>query len=277
MSVGKGGDLNHWIEADVNMLVGVDISKNCLIDSSNGACNRILNKISENDNTHIGENYMMIWGDSSKNILDGTSGNDLLNKQYLDIIYGNIPIETINNGKLRNFYNLGNIESKDGGFDIVSCQFSIHYYFKNEPTLSTFLNNVSKSLKIGGRFVGTCLNGTEVFNTLKTEDTVNSNLDTLCWKITKKYKQTNFTPTNSSLGMEIDVYNESIGATFKEYLVNIDYLDKICSKHGLTLLETNSFESLLNNEALKYGKTKEITDNLKTYSFMNNYFVFEKL
>ena len=276
MSVGKGGDLNHWIDADVNMLIGIDISKNCLIDSTNGACNRILNKISETDNTHIGENYMMIWGDSSKNILDGSCGKDLLNKNYLDVIYGNIPIESINNGKLRNFYNLGNIVSKDGGFDIVSSQFSIHYYFKNDLALSTFLNNVSKSLKLGGRFVGTCLNGTEVFNTLKTEDTVSSNLDTLCWKITKKYKQTNFTPTNASLGMEIDVYNESIGATFTEYLVNIEYLEKICSKHGLTLLESNSFETLLTSEASKYGKTKDINDNLKKYSFMNNYFVFEK-
>ena len=76
--------------------------------------------------------------------------------------------------------------------------------------------------------------------------------------------------------MEIDVYNESIGATFTEYLVNMEYLEKICSKHGLTLLESNSFETLLTSEASKYGKTKDINDNLKKYSFMNNYFVFEK-
>ena len=279
MSVGKGGDLNHWIDADVNMLVGIDISNDGLNDNNNGACNRILNKMSEMDNSHIGENYMMIWGDTSKNLLDGSCGNDELNKYYLDIIYGNVDFEDINNGKLRNFYNLGNTTNKDGGFDVVSSQFSIHYYFKNPETLNIFINNVSKSLKKGGRFIGTCLNGTEVFNELKDKDTVvSSDAGSICWKITKKYDQTNFTPSDASLGMEIDVFNESIGTTFREYLVNMDYLTKICKRYGLELVENASFENIYSTQAQakSYGKVNDITDDLKKYSFMNNYFIYEK-
>lgn len=276
MSVGRGGDLNHWIDANVNLLVGIDISKNGLIDNANGACNRILNKMNELDNTHIGENYIILWGDTSKNILDGSSGKDDLNKYYLDIIYGNIPIDNINNGKLRNFYNLGNINSKDGGFDVVSSQFSIHYYFKDKEILHTFLNNVSQSLKNGGRFIGTCLNGEKVFNALKIEDTINNTDKTLCWKISKRFKQSKFSPSEASLGMEIGVYNESIGATFNEYLVNIDYLTELCETYKLKLIETNSFESMFSKVSKSYGKSSMITDDLKKYSFMNNYFIYEK-
>ena len=38
------------------------------------------------------------------------------------------------------------------GFDTVSCQFSIHYFFKNEESLDMLLENVSNSLKEGGKF-----------------------------------------------------------------------------------------------------------------------------
>ena len=34
------------------------------------------------------------------------------------------------------------------GFDIISSQFSIHYYFKDELTLRTYIQNISENIKI---------------------------------------------------------------------------------------------------------------------------------
>ena len=80
LSVGKAGDLNHWIDADINILVGIDICKDGLINNENGACNRILNKSIEHKK--IAENYFIIWGDSSKNLTNGDGGKDDLHKYF---------------------------------------------------------------------------------------------------------------------------------------------------------------------------------------------------
>ena len=95
----------------------------------------------------------------------------------------------------------------------------------------------------------------------------------------KKYNESKFSNSDASLGMEIGVYNESIGTTFNEYLANMDYLTKTCSKYGLKLVENASFENIFNSigEAKKYKRVKEMDDELKPYSFLNNYFVYEKL
>ena len=44
----------------------------------------------------------------------------------------------------------------DRGFDIISSQFTIHYYFKDELTLRGYIQNLSDNLKKGGYFIGTC-------------------------------------------------------------------------------------------------------------------------
>tara|TARA_B100001123_G_scaffold418902_1_gene523430 strand:+ start:70 stop:1056 length:987 start_codon:yes stop_codon:yes gene_type:complete len=47
-------------------------------------------------------------------------------------------------------------------FDLVSCQMAIHYFFKSEETLDNFLYLVSQSLKSGGLFIGTTLDGSRI-------------------------------------------------------------------------------------------------------------------
>ena len=47
-------------------------------------------------------------------------------------------------------------------FDIVSCQFAMHYMFENETKLRTFLKNVSCKLEPGGFFIGTTIDADRV-------------------------------------------------------------------------------------------------------------------
>ena len=274
LGVGKGGDLNHVIDAKCNILVGIDDIFDNLSNSENGMCNRILNKSTDNKETSILSNTLVIWANVQKDILNGVAGNDELNKYYLDVIYGNITLDKINNSKLRQFYNIGNVAS-GFGFDLVSVQFAMHYFFKDTIMLNNFLNNVSKSLKSGGRFIGTCFDGKKVFNELRYTNNIGT---PKLWTIKKLYESTSFQDNDSSLGYEIEVFNESIGASIKEYLVNFDYLTEKAKEYNLQLVELNNFSKIFESSDKKqYGSMKEMTTELKEYSFFNNAFVFEKI
>ena len=57
------------------------------------------------------------------------------------------------------------MEKKDG-FNIVSTQFSLHYFFENVNSLHGYLRNVSENCKVGGYLIGTCYDGKSIFRAL---------------------------------------------------------------------------------------------------------------
>ena len=134
LGVGKAGDLNHWVEAGCQMIVGLDYIKDNLDNSQDGACNRLLTRYSQSNNKKdkaqavktLLDNTLMVWCDCSENITDSTGGKDDLSKYYLNVLYGRIRESEITNSKLRNFHNIG------GNFDLVVSNFSIHYFFESE-------------------------------------------------------------------------------------------------------------------------------------------------
>jgi len=274
LGVGKGGDLNHYIEAKTNVLVGVDNIYDNLNNSENGLCNRLFTKSVDNKDNNLLTNSLMIWANCEQNILNANAGNDELNKYYLDIIYGNMTLDSINNSKLRQFYNIGNV-SAGFGFDMVSIQFAFHYFFKNLETLDNCLNNISKSLKPGGKFIGTCLDGKKLFERLTLTNIIG--VPDL-WNIEKKYEQIAFPDNDKCLGYKVSIFNESIGISIEEYLVNFDYLIEKAKTYDLELVEINSFSKLFDKLSSKkdYGSMNKMTSDLKEYSFLNNAFVFKK-
>ena len=56
-----------------------------------------------------------------------------------------------------NLYRIKNIIKNDKvqQFDIVNCQFALHYFFKSEKTLANFISNVHENLKSNGLLVTT--------------------------------------------------------------------------------------------------------------------------
>ena len=154
-----------------------------------------------------------------------------------------------------------------------------------------------------GYFIGTCYDGQKIFNMLNstTKDDALSIFKNSkkIWQITKKYDNPEFKEDETSLGYAIDIYQETINKTFREYLVNFKYFIHIMEKNGFVLLtETEykqlnlpnsygSFEQLYNfmttdlkknNHLLKkIGTANTLSDEEKQISFLNNYFVFKKI
>ena len=278
IGVGKAGDLNHWIEAGCEMIVGLDFIKDNLDNAQDGACNRILSRYNQanNDKKAQGvktllDNTLMVWADCSKNILDSSAGSDDLSKYYLDVVYGRIPETSILNGKIKAFHNIG------GTFDLVVSNFAIHYFFKNETTLRNVIGNISGSLRPGGKFICTTLNGQSVFDELKYTNVTASH--TTSWKITKKYTEETFPASAKSLGYKIEVFVESIGQSIDEFLVHPEYFEDIMNDYGLKLSVKGDFKDLFLRQTANnkiYGDMLKMSSDLQTYSFLNMFMVFEK-
>ena len=134
----------------------------------------------------------------------------------------------------KKYYGLG------GNFDVISSQFSIHYYFKSLETLDNFINNLSENINKGGYFIGTCYDGLNIFNLLKNQNSIEytDSLNNLIYKIDKKYEIDDLTE-NNCLGIEIDVYMESIGQPITEYLVYFPYFIKKMKENGFILDKPN--------------------------------------
>ena len=107
-----------------------------------------------------------------------------------------------------NVYGAVNIKNGEGGFDIISNQFSSHYFFKNIEYLTGFITNISENCKLNGYFIGTCYDGNKIFKLL---DNVNK---------------------NSSYIMKND-NNEVINSITKLYDNNIEKLENNSSCLGL--------------------------------------------
>ena len=93
---------------------------------------------------------------------EGTGFKSERDKTIYNTVIGRGPndVKQIGKGLQRN-YGVGS-----SGFNISSCQFALHYFFEDMVSLKGFIRNVAENTKTGGYFVGTCYDGTEIFNKL---------------------------------------------------------------------------------------------------------------
>ena len=290
-SIGRGGDLNKYMNPEISceFLFGLDI------ESVSVACRRFYLK----NNTTM--KCVFIRTNTSKLIetlegLDDRDDNIEYNSTMIDILYDKKTKIDKRYVEVRKIYR-GLAKSK---FHIISCQFSLHYYFRDLTTLEGYLENVVGNCKKGGYFIGCCYDGNKIFDRLKQTEPfryVDKN-DALVYEIEKKYTIDEFTKENA-LGQRIDVYMESIGKKVPEYLVHFGLLIDIMNKYGFEphLPKTKSkYESVINEPIRSfsdiidtldeedrdlnrfYKESIEIKKNekLKELSSMNNYFVFKR-
>jgi len=173
---------------------------------------------------------------------------------------------------LSDMNNLGKIKEilKDRKFDIVSCQFAIHYFFKNPDTLDTFINIVGSYINANGFFIGTTMNGDKIKQIFKKTNTIQNEL----FKITSKSDINSISPYNNtyevSLGKEGDKGHYFVEYTSIEYLVNVEELKKVGSKYNLMYIGLTEFNEWYNT----FGKNI-LSNKEKEFSFLNFSFIFK--
>ena len=293
LAVGKAGDLHKWLKSGVKYVLGIDVAEDNIHNPHDGACKRYIdlftNKKIRKQNAMFA---MFVTGDTSKNIESGRFDKDKDKKSayIVDALLGsdNIEPETVKEPYLSKNY--GIFRDK---FDICSIQFALHYMFENEEKLHAFAKNVSDMTHVGSYFIGTCYDGKKVFEMLKEKggDVELYKNNRKIWGITKQYVDSDdfMTNTPQSLGFKISVFQESINQNIEEYLVNFDYFEKLMEDYGFKkdpqfMLNQNKMKGIDNFKTIydaeqsnRKRKSSLMSEEEKTISFLNKYFVFKKV
>lgn len=284
---GKAGDLPKWIDANLSFVFGIDYSKDNLENRINGACARYL---AERSKYNTMPYALFVNGDSSLNIRNGRAMLNDRAKQITNAVFGNgAKSEALGKGVLRQFGVAMN------GFQISSCQFALHYFFKNAMTLHNFMRNLSECTSLNGYFIGTCYDGKTIFSKLASKQ-LGEGIDIYedmkkVWGIVKNYQDEFLEDEDTCLGKEIMVYQESIGKLIPEYLMNFSYLVRVAENYGFVLHKphksllpdsTGMFRDLFNfmtktPNPSEYKNALQMTDYEKQISFLNRYFIFQKV
>ena len=159
-----------------------------------------------------------------------------------------------------------NVIPGDQEFDVVSCMFALHYFFKSEDTFLTILSSIENNLKVGGIFMGTFFDGKSLIRRLE------SPFDDRHFKLTRKDETDTLfgNKINVSLKDDINISSAEIYNPEDEYIVDFDKFTKVMELLGFELVE-----SLLFNE-IDSSKFR-LKNTEKDVSFLNRTFVFRRI
>ena len=264
LSCGRGGDIKKYlsIKSKVSFILGLDISSNI-----NEAAQRYYYLSGSKPKA------MFLQFDTSKSIVakEGCLGDKEMCDSMLELLFNkSSPLPRKYKQIQKEYAGLAK-----HGFDIVSSQFSVHYYFKNEDTLRGFCENVRDMCCSGGYFIGTCYDGLRLFNLFKSteSDVINMKTDTgsLIYQIKKLYDTPLFNYDTSNkermFGQEIEVFMSSIGQPIIEYLVNFDFFIDIMDEYGFELTklpkEPTKEYNPITGSIQPFDSIIELSDNIR--------------
>jgi mRNA (guanine-N7-)-methyltransferase len=212
---GRGGDLEKYFRNDTRIYVGADLSD----ESLRNAMDRII-KLKAEKMKSLKTKCFFITEDISD------PENNLMKK---------IPVQL--------------------QFDLVSCQFAMHYHFENETRVRAFLKNVTERLNDGGYFIGTIIDANVLVKRLRNRKYKNNNY--LTEKFTfgnefysVKFYQKRFPKEQGPYGIKYGFYLEdSIDKRDEfgkikyvgEYLVLFENFIRICKDYDLHLVTKKNF------------------------------------
>lgn len=294
---GEAGDMSRWLNNGYKFVLGVDLVSKNIYNPKSGCYHRMLqsrrnhiNKFRDVQPPVYFPDYIFATGDCSYPLKSGKAAN---NENIKDVESEEI-LKVVMNEKRKSSDKIyiRRIEEKGArGFDVVSCMFSIHYFFKSEEKLDGFLDNVSENLNENGRFICTFMDGNAIEKAIEINGDVVEGKKLYSdyknglpvWAIVRKYNKEQTDP----YGKQINVFIENTQKLIPEYLVSFETLVSKAKEHGLEILDTEMFSRTFEKLKLKNEENSPILANaidemdkdevLKQFSFFNRWVVFQKI
>lgn len=251
LAVGVAGDFHRWKKTHVGKVVGIDISLSNIISPKKGAAVRYLKDKQDHPQDYRPAILYIVGNMTEYPLLEQED-------KYMPIVTGKEKAPT---EYLSQFEDI-----KD--FDVISCQFAIHYACETEEVFRNFARNIEKYGK--DIFFGTCLDGQAVYSLLVGKKThLFGNDKQIAGEFTKMYDDKE--SWVEEFGMPIQVYLENFEKPQIEYLVPFEKVTEIMKEHGYELQETRTFRELYSQQT-----HITLTDEQQLFSFLHRTFVFKK-
>jgi SAM-dependent methyltransferase len=188
-------------------------------------------------------------------------------------------------------------------FDIITSMFAIHYLFDSQESINNLINNIKLYLNIGGFIVFTLFDAGRVSDLLGEKDVYTSYYTDengekqKLFEIIKKFQG----PIKDEPGQSIDVNMRWISDVYyTENLITSKLMIKSMEKAGCKLVDSDLFanlyqinkgwfqnvisheENVKNKEfyadvAKFYDELKGADKESKIFSFLNRYYIFQKI
>lgn len=249
IACGKGGDLQKWLLTKLSYVFGFDNCEESIIATNqnngyDGAITRWKN--------------LQRYNQSKKKYI---------RFEHLNVLQSDITKK---------------LSELDGNkeYDIISCQFALHYFSKNVEMLKHVFKLISNKLKKGGYFIGTASNGDYIKNILKTKGNFNLQMLTLVRSVSDDEVYLYYI-NESNINQERKNYFQLNGVS-KEYFLTIDKINKVLKdpEINLEIVEFKSFYEWYNDielvKNLKEINSYPLNINEMIISFLNFSFVFIK-
>ena len=288
IGVGRGGDIMKFYHAKVKYMVGIDSDPNGLYYGTDGAISRY---------TKFNKEYPNF---PKMYFIQADAGIKLVAEEQEKAIN---KMTDENRDLIRKFFGVSRKK-----FDIINCQFAIHYLFKDDNTLNTLCDNINMYLEKDGYMLVSTFDADIVMNRLyengkdivyyTTEEGDKRVFHEIIQKFDRNEKNLKKT------GLAIDMFNPEFmneGEYYTEYLVQKDYLaEQLYNKCGMILIDSDTFENQYKIErdfftnvymhesdekakkeftkiAQFYDVKQEINKAAYEITRLNRYYIFQKL
>ena len=252
LELASGRDIEKWLRVKPSKVVALDVVLLNLEAPKGGACVRYLKAKRDTSRAYVPP-VLFLEGDMTVYPLFEQED------PYMPIVRGEKTGQTPYLGEFENLQK----------FDVISCQFAMHYACQSEETFRAFAKNIGKYGS--GVFIGTCSDGGSIYSLLLGKKSHLFMMDSkLVGKYEKEYEdRQNW--TDDEFGMPVKVMLETFDRPSTEWLVPWKKVTEIMEEEGWGLEETHLFGELYN----KYPDIKH-TPEQQSFSSLNRSFVFKK-
>lgn len=280
LGCGKLGDLAKLARLHVDVLVGIDVAPDNLINKEDGAAVRALQlnlhgRSVDSAITSLARKTFLLLGNLNLNLADGSAALDNQNRYYLDVLYGRY--KPAGRGKLEAMYGIALNQ-----FHLALSSFTIHYFLSTQEDFHQFMLNIQENVKDQGYFVVFCLDGRKVLESLGTNRSISGGS---VWSISipEETKDLPLKLETSPFGQKIISYTDKFFKPIEENLVDCEFLTLEAAKYELKLVDTKLFNDDIDDLYTEFQKVRpsdwrelETKPNLKQWISFHKWMIFQK-